>query len=215
MRIEAPDWILLEYPSREKLKEAVFSQDERVLFFPAIGKMEQGNLADVQVAVEGHNVLFPMKADVIDVRERPTGINRPRGVMLQVIEPDRERFDRMCEFLEESWQPVNRRSQPRYRTELPALYAYPEEYKHARVLDISAGGLFLRADGPLPSPGDTVQVRLITSRLKADLLLECEIRWIDKVEKRRGMGVLCAGDLKNLRRLQRLVNRIVKQAKIE
>ena len=209
-----PTWTLLEYASHENLDKAIQDREERKLFFPSVGSMHQGDLVDIQITVEGTNVLFPLKAEVLELRERPESLDKPRGVYLQIIEADRTRFDRLCAFVDRVWAPSARRSAPRLPAEIRASYFYPPRNYPAETIDVSARGMFLRTDGPLEDPGKPVAVRLSPSRLRSTIDLACQVRWTDQVENRRGMGLLCLGPPESMQRLTVLVNEILRRSRI-
>jgi len=209
------DWLLLEYENREQLDLAVHSRDKRTLFYPAIGPMSENQTVNIQVTIENSNVLFPMAAKVVFVRQRPQGKDKPRGVGLQIVQQDSSRFERLCAYIDGVWQPGIRRAHRRYPVSIRASYYLPPKYHDATVTDISAGGLFLRSDGPLPEIGKGVLVRLHPSRLGRAIELECQVRWLDEVAGRRGAGLMCQGPPKGLARLRDLSDKIAARAKTE
>jgi hypothetical protein len=206
-------WLLLEYGSHELLRQAVWDRDQRVLVFPAVGRMAAGQSVDIQVAVEGSTVLFPLKARVIEVNERPESKQRPRGVWLQIIPEDRERFALMCAFADRAWEPAARRAVPRYPAEIRAAFVLDGAEHPAETADISERGVYLRTGEPLLEPGRAIFVRLWPSRLRTAIELHGQVRWVDPVEGRRGMGILCLGPNESLQRLRRLVESIRRRAR--
>ncbi|MBN2493374.1 MAG: PilZ domain-containing protein [Deltaproteobacteria bacterium] len=205
-----PDWILLEYSSQELLDHSILDRSERLLFYPSVGRMGAGQSLDIQICVEGSNVLFPMKATVQVVRERPEP-DKPRGVTLEIIPADAKRFERMCAFADGMWKPSARRAAPRYKAEIRASYTLDGKSHSGETADISTRGIFLRTDGPLAEPGSQFPVRLQPSRLRSSIELVAEVRWVDRVEGRQGMGLLLSGPPEQLSRLTELVHEVVKQ----
>jgi Tfp pilus assembly protein PilZ len=208
-----PDWILAEFPTSDQLDLAIRDREKRLLFYPAIGKMQKLDLVDLQVTVEDSNILFPMTAKVVFVRQRPNGKDKPRGVGLQIIDEDARRFDRLCAFVDGVWQPGVRRAHRRYPADFKAKYYFPSKYQPAKAANLSERGVFLRCDGPLPEVGQGLFVSLQTSRLGRPIELESQVRWIDPVESRRGMGLLCQGPDKSMQKLLSLVKKITQEAK--
>lgn len=200
-------WILLEYANQEKLASCLGDRDKSVLFYPAIGQMQAGQIVDVDVVVASTNVQVPMRAVVIARRTRPKGAKSPRGVYLEVIPDDRGRFARLCDFADGAWEPGTRRAEPRIRAELRVAYYVPPRFHPGTTLDISAGGMFVRTDGPLPEIGKGVYLKLYRSVLLPPIRLSARTCWIDRVDTRRGMGVNCFDTPRALRRLSSLVER--------
>jgi len=200
-------WTLLEFSSREMLSKSIEDRESLVLFYPAIGQMRAGQLVDLDIAVGDMNVLFPMRATVIARRTRPRGTSKPRGVYLEVIAKDRERFGRLCEFADGLWEPGVRRSSPRLRTEMRASYFIPDNLHPGTIQNMCVEGLFLRTDGPLLGVGQGLFVKIKPSGLSAWLRLECRVCWIDPVESRQGMGLYCFGPKRGLKRLAALASR--------
>jgi hypothetical protein len=201
-------WTLLEYDSPERLDTCLDDRDRRVLFYPATGHMQVGQLVDVEVAVGDSNVLIPMKAMVVARRTRPQGTRSPRGVYLEVVEEDKERYWRLCDFADGIWRPGTRRVAPRLRAEIPVSYYVPPRFHRGETIDVSAQGLFVRSDEQLPEVGQGVLVRLHTSSLWFPISLSARVCWIDTVDSRRGMGVFCFDSPRALRRLAGLVKRL-------
>lgn len=206
-------WILLEYGSHDLLRQAIWDRDQRVLVFPAVGRMQAGQNVDIQVVVEGSNVLFPLKVRVVEVNERPEGKQRPRGVWLQIIPEDRERFALMCAFADRTWEPAARRSVPRYPAQYRAAFVLDGVEHPAETADVSVRGVFLRTAAPLLEPTRAIFIKLWSSRLRPAIELHGQVRWVDPVEGRRGMGVMCLGPEESLQRLRRLVESIRRRAR--
>jgi hypothetical protein len=201
-----PDWTLAEYPSCEHLDSAIRDRERRLLFYPETGTMQKLDLVNLRVKVEGSEVLFPMTAKVVFVRQQPEGEDKPRGVGFQIIDEDAKRFDRLCAFVDGVWQPGMRRVYRRHPSDLRAKYYFPSRFQPAKAANLSERGVFLRCDGPLPEVGKEMPIKLVTSRLGHSIRLESQVRWIDPVESRRGMGLLCKGPEKSLQELSNLLN---------
>lgn len=201
-------WILLEYANEEKLASCLHDRDQFVLFYPAIGQMQTGQLVDIDVVVAGSNVQVPMRAVVVARRTRPRGSKNPRGVFLEVVPEDRGRYQRLCDFADGTWMPGTRRAEPRLRAALRVAYYLPPRFHRGTTLDISARGMFIRTDGPVPTIGNGIYLKLYRSRLWPPIRLSARICWIDEVDTRRGMGVNCFDSSRALQRLASLVRRL-------
>jgi hypothetical protein len=207
-------WILLEYDTPEKLRRCLDDRDRRVLFYPAVKQMQVGKLIDLEVTAGDFNVLFPLKAMVIARRERPQGTRSPRGVYLEIIQEDTERFGRLCDFADGRWRPGNRRQAPRLRAEIRASYFLPPKFYWGETSDVSSQGVFLRTDEVMPQVGEGVFIRLYPWRMWFPISLSARVCWIDEVDTRRGMGLFCFDTPRSLRRLGGLVERLRKKVKI-
>ncbi len=207
-----PDWLLLDFDCDEFLEQSILDRGRRLIFYPAVGRMQQGQEVDVQITVADSNILFPMKARVIQVRERPGGPDEPRGATLEIIRDDQRRFDRLCAFVDGVWKPTSRRAVPRFPASIKASYRYPKDKFLGETLDISVRGMFLRTEGLLPESNVIIPVKLHPGLLRS-ISLECEVRWVDKVEGRRGMGLLCKGPQASLQRLTELVQKILERTR--
>ena len=207
-------WVLLEYDTPEKLRRCLEDRDRRVLFYPAVKHMQVGKLIDVEVTAGDSNVLFPLKAMVIARRERPQGTRSPRGVYLEIIKEDTERFGRLCDFADGRWRPGTRRQAPRFRAEIRASYFLPPNFYWGETADISSQGVFLRTDEVMPQIGEGVFIRLHAWRLWFPIKLSARVCWIDEVDTRRGMGLFCFDTPRSLKRLAGLVKRLRKKVKI-
>lgn len=203
-----PDWLLLEFDCDEVLEKSILDRGRRQVFYPAVGRMQLGQEVDVQITVADSNILFPMKAKVLHVRERPSGPDEPRGATLEIIPEDQRRFDRLCAFVDGVWKPTSRRAAPRFPAFIKASYRYPKDKFIGETLDISVRGMYLRTEGLLPESNVVIPVKLHPGLLRT-IALECEVRWVDKVEGRRGMGLLCKGPQASLERLTELVRQIL------
>lgn len=203
-----PDWLLLEFDCDEFLEKSILDRGRRLIFYPAVGRMKLDREVDIQITVAESNILFPMKARVIEVRERPGGPDEPRGATLEIIRDDQRRFDRLCAFVDGVWKPTSRRAVPRFPASIKASYRYPKDKFTGETLDISVRGMFLRTEGLLPDSNIVIPVKLHPSLLRS-IGLDCEVRWVDKVEGRRGMGLLCKGPKSSLPRLTELVRQIL------
>ena len=208
-----PDWVLLEYDSDEILEKSLVDRGSRTIFFPAVGRMRTDEPVDIRIVVGESNVIFPMRASVVEVRERPQGPNLPRGVFLEVIKDDQGRFDRLCAYADGVWRPSARRAHPRYPASYRVSYRYPKDKFPGETLDLSVKGMFVRTEGLLPESGIELQVKLSPGRLRSSIALNCQVRWVDRVEGRRGMGLLCKGPADGLERLAELVSKIVQTTK--
>lgn len=209
-----PEWILLEYQDDEGMNRSLKDRSRRLVFYPAVGSMEAGQVLDVQFTVEGSNVLFPMQTIVREVTERPHGPDFPRGVLMEVIEADEDRFLRMCAFVDGVWRPTARRTHPRYPALYQAKYKILNQFVSAETYDVSRAGLYLRTNGPLPEPMKPITVRVSPARLRASIELQAQVRWVDSVESRRGMGLLCTGSSTALEKLGALVDKIIESTKV-
>jgi hypothetical protein len=211
--VAKPQWILLEYDSGEILEKSLIDRAQRLLLYPAVGPMQQGAEVDIRIALGDSNILFPLRAAVVEVRTRPKGPDQPRGVVLAIAREDQGRFDRLLAFMDGVWRPSGRRESPRYPIELKASYRYPKDKFPAETTDLSVRGAFLRTEGLLPEPGSVIQVKLNPGRLRSSLALAGEVRWLDRVDGRRGMGLLFTGPAEELVRLANLVDKIVQQTR--
>ena len=207
-------WTLLEFETEQKLSRCLEDRDKSVLFYPSIGNMKVGNLVDLEIAVGDSNVLFPMKAMVVARRTRPKGTKSPRGVFLEIIESDIERFKRLCAFADGDWKPGTRRAYPRLRADFPVSYYFQKKFFKGEVRDISQEGLFIRTDEPLPELGQGVFVKLRPSRLWLPFSLSTRVCWIDEVDTRKGMGLYCFASPHGLKKLSALVNRLRRKVAI-
>jgi len=207
-------WTLLEFESEEKLSKCLEDREKNVLFYPSIGNMKVGNLVDLEIAVGDSNVLFPMKAMVVARRTRPKGTKSPRGVFLEVIESDADRFKRLCAFADGQWKPGTRRTSPRLRADFPVTYYFQKKFFNGRVRDISQEGLFIRTDEPLSEIGQGVYVKLRPSRLWFPINLSARVCWIDEVDTRKGMGLYCFATPRGLKKLSALVYRLRRKVAI-
>ncbi|MBW1810052.1 MAG: PilZ domain-containing protein [Deltaproteobacteria bacterium] len=176
--------------------------------------MKVGNLVDLEIAVGDSNVLFPMKAMVVARRTRPKGTKSPRGVFLEVIESDADRFKRLCAFADGQWKPGTRRTSPRLRADFPVTYYFQKKFFNGRVRDISQEGLFIRTDEPLSEIGQGVYVKLRPSRLWFPINLSARVCWIDEVDTRKGMGLYCFATPRGLKKLSALVYRLRRKVAI-
>lgn len=204
----AHDWILLNYESPEKLDACLENRDRLILFYPACGKMHAGQIVDIEVFVENCNVLIPMKAMVVARRTKSRGATSLKGVYLEIIKQDAERYQRLCQLATGEWRPSKRRSYPRLRIEIPAYYLHSEHRYRGKTFDICAHGIFIRTNQPLPPVGQRFQLWLHDNRFWLPISLDAEVRWLDLVEDRRGMGIKCIAPKRALKRLSSLEGRL-------
>ena len=183
------------------------------LVISGTGVVLNNSMAAFSTAGES-NVLFPLKAMVIARRERPQGTRSPRGVYLEIIQEDTERFGRLCDFADGRWRPGTRRQAPRFRAEIRTSYFMPPNFYWGETTDISAQGVFLRTDEVMPQVGEGVFIRLHAWRLWFPIKLSARVCWIDEVDTRRGMGLFCFDTPGSLKRLAGLVQRLKKRVKI-
>ncbi len=203
-----PTWVLLQYGSVELLDKCMTDRHARRLFYPSVGQMQPGQTVDVQITVENSNVTFPMKAMVDRVQERPES-DKPRGVNLQIIEEDKKRFERVCAFVDGMWRPTARRAATRYPAEYKVSYQVAKGWHNGHTIDISTRGMYLRTDGPLAENKQIIKIKLALGRLWSNMELDCEVRWVDTVDGRRGMGLMCTGPQQNLEKLTELIRKLV------
>jgi hypothetical protein len=170
--------------------------------------MQAGQIVDIDVVVANSNVQVPLRAVVIARRTRPKGSRSPRGVFLEIVPEDHGRFERLCDFADGIWEPGTRRAEPRLRAELRVAYYLPPRFHRGTTLDISARGMFVRTEGPLPAIGKGVYIKLYRSSLLPPIRLSARTCWIDEVDARRGMGVNCFDSPRALQRLASFVNRL-------
>ncbi len=207
-------WVLLEYDTPEKLRRCLEDWERRVLFYPAVKQMQVGKLIDIEIAAGDSNVLFPMRAMVIARRERPQGTRSPRGVYLEIIKEDTDRFGRLCDFADGKWRPGTRRQAPRLRAEMRASYFLPPNFYRCETADVSSQGVFLRTDEVIPQVGEGIFIRLYPRRLWFPISLSARVCWIDKVDTRRGMGLFCFDTPRSLKRLGVLVEKLTNKVKL-
>jgi len=204
-------WVRLEFSNRRQLARCLEQRQRRILFYPAVGRMQLGHHLDVDVAVSELNTSIPLRVLVVGRRARPRRRGAPRGVYLEIVEADAERYQRLCDLADGKWQPGQLRRYPRARTRLAARYYVPERFHSGIVADISLRGMFLRTSGPLLEQGQGVLVRVRAGWLSRALELEARVCWLDEVESRRGMGLDCFGPAGMLPRLQHLAERILRR----
>ncbi len=208
------EWILLSYQDSKMLGQCLDNRAKRILFYPACGKMHAGQMVDIEVSVESANVLIPMKAMVVARRTRSRGVSNPKGVYLEVIKQDAMRYQRLCELADGEWTPSKKRSFPRLRIEIPAHYLLSKHRYRGKTFDISAQGMFIRTNRPLPEIGQRMMLWLKTSRFWFPIRLEVEVRWLDLVDDRRGMGVICLAPKRSLKKLKALEHRLRKRLQL-
>lgn len=204
-------WVRLEYSDCRQLARCLKQRQRRILFYPAVGRMQLGHHFDVDVAVSQPNTSIPLRVLVVGRRSRPKGAGAPRGVYLEIVEADSGRYQRLCDLADGKWQPGQLRRYPRARTKLAARYYIPKSFHSGVVADISLRGMFLRTQGPLLKRGQGVLVRVRTGWWARVLEVEARVCWLDEIETRRGMGLECFGPPQMLPRLQKLAERIFKK----
>jgi hypothetical protein len=203
--------VKLVYGSREDLKRCLQDPERRVLFHPDLHEeVEVGSILDVEVGFDDSAILFPMQALCSGRRLISKGSHFPPGLFFEIIKQDADRYRRLCNFAYDTWRPRIGRKK-RYRTELAVTYRYSFSMHKGKTRDISAQGMFIRSDNPIPSQGEDLIVRLKPFWYSRPLILDARVCWVDEVESRRGMGLKCSNP-DGLNRLEALVRRLQDQA---
>jgi hypothetical protein len=206
--------IRLEYGDVATLANSLVDRSRRLLFYPAIGRLQLGEMYDADVAVSQLRLQVPVRVLVVGRRTLPQGSRLPRGSYLEVVPEDAARFERLCQVADGSWLPQSGRSHPRVRANLMARYYVPPRFFMGETIDISPDGLFLRVNGPLLEVGKGVLVRLRPSLLAPRIELEARVCWLDTVESRKGMGLYCFGPPRELEKLMELTNKFLARASL-
>jgi hypothetical protein len=182
-----------------------------VLFHPDLHQeVEVGSILDVEVALEDSSILFPMQAMCSGRRLISKGTVFPPGLFYEIIQQDADRYRRLCNFAYDTWRPRVGR-QKRYRAELSVSYRHSFSMHKGVTRDISAQGMFIRSDNPIPEQGEYLVVKLKPSWYSRALILDAQVCWVDDVQTRRGMGLRCSNP-DGLNRLETLVRRLQDQA---
>jgi len=202
--------IRLTYQSREELKRCLQDPVRRVLFHPDLLDVQVGEIADIEIGFKDSDIRFPMLAMVSARRVAQKGSVFPQGLYYEISQKDSQRYRRLHSFAYDTWRPRIGR-QKRYRVVLTVSYRYSYSTHRARTRDISAQGLFVRSDHPLPEEGQDVLVRLRPSWFSWPVNLEARVCWLDQVDSRRGMGLSCS-NTDGLKRLAALAKKLQNQA---
>lgn len=187
---------------------------ETGFFFGVDRNLAVGEKVSILVSVKGIRTPVALEGRVLWRRIRDGGPDMPPGLFVGLVDRDRARLDSIVRFLQSSGKHKERRDHFRFPVHLEARYQTAKGSFPSETRNISRKGAFLRCMGPLLTVGASFPVTLfLDDDDTKGTQLSARVAWIDYFEDTQGMGVEFDGGQSQLRKINRLCDRLERELK--
>lgn len=184
------------------------------VFFGSAREHEVGSRVIIRVEVKGAPSPIYLEGMVAWRRARSGGPRLPKGVFVALTDRERARLDGVVKFLRSAARGKDRRTDQRYPLFADATYATATGEFPSETRNISAGGVYLRCQGPLLSVGARFPVTLhLEGGLSRGVTLNGRVAWLDLFEDSKGMGVVFDEGQASIKHVHRAIKRIKRDLK--
>lgn len=165
---------------------------------------EHGEVMPLTIRFAGYPQLFELEARVVWRKSKPPmRSDLPEGVGLEFTSKSSAALRELQHFAESeesaALQAIDDRSEARIRVNLEVEYLFGEEMVRERVLDISAGGLFISTENILPED-DRFVFFLHDDNFVRPWVMEGRVVWTNREGKKKGFAVKCLFDSRKHKR---------------
>jgi len=165
---------------------------------------DNGDIIPLSIRFAGYPQVFELQARVVWRKSKPPmRPDLPEGVGLEFVSKSAAVLRELQHFAdsEESaaLQSIDDRSEARIRVNLEVEYLYNEEMVRERVLDISAGGLFISTEKILPEDQRFIFF-LHDDNFVRPWVMEGRVVWANREGKKKGFAVKCLFDSRKHKR---------------